>query len=143
MSRSLKLSWIAVCVVALLAAGNILSSLGSGPPAHQVIPVLFGAGSSQYSLRTVDGTLRPVGYRQLASLGSATSIPTVSGAELVMIQAEGQNLRFRDDKIAPTTSVGFQIFAGDSLWYNAADLTDGQLIEESASGKANLLFYSY
>ena len=143
MSRSLKLSWIAVCAVALLAAGNLLSSLGSSPPAHQVVPVLFGAGSSQYSLRTVDGTLRPVGFRPLTDLSSATSIPLVSGASLVLIQAESQNLRFRDDGIAPTTSVGFQIFAGDTLWYNAADLTDGQLIEESASGKANLLFYSY
>lgn len=140
-SRIRSLFLPAVWVATLVYVGWMSSLLASPPPVAQFGPLFTAAPG--YSIHTVDGELRPVGYRQLTSLSSATSLPSIAGAELVLIQAEGQNLRVRDDGTSPTTSVGFQVFAGDSLWYNGANLTAVQLIEETASGKANLLFYGY
>lgn len=131
----------AVWIATLIYVGWMSNLLASPPPVGHLGPIMTGAPG--YSLHTVDGELRPVGFRQLTSVSGVTSLPGVAGAELVLIQAESKNLRIRDDGVAPTTAVGFQLFAGDTLWYNGTDLTALQLIEESASAKVNLLYYGY
>jgi len=131
----------AVWAAILICHAWIGSLLAPPPPVGQLGPVVTGAPG--YPTQTVDGQLRPVGFRQLTDVSGVTSLPTVSGAELVLIQAESQNIRIRDDGVAPTTTVGFAVFAGDTLWYNGADLTDLQVIEEAASATVNLLFYGY
>jgi len=92
----------------------------------------------------VTGVLKPLGYQQVTSLSSATALTLTNYAHatLVLIQAESQNVRWRDDGTNPTASVGMEIFAGDSYWYNG-DLTAIKFIEEAASAKLNLVFYSY
>jgi hypothetical protein len=61
---------------------------------------------------------------------------------LVLIQAQDQNVRWKDDGDNPTSTTGIQLAAGDWFWYNG-DLTAIKFIEEAASAKLNLAFYSY
>jgi hypothetical protein len=100
----------------------------------------------------VDGELTPLGFHQYTSLSSATdltdggtyTIPT--GAYLAWIQAESQNVRWRDadyasgDTTNPTATVGMIISASDSIWYNG-NLKAFEMIEEAASAKVNVSFY--
>jgi len=57
--------------------------------------------------------LQPVGSHTSYSVSSATPITVPAGANALLIQATGQNVRLRLDGVAPTTGVGFHIRAGD------------------------------
>lgn len=86
----------------------------------------------------------PVGYVQLTSLSgatafSATQIP--ARAKRVLLQAETQNIRFRDDGVAPTASVGMILYAGATPFEYVGDIATLQFIEVTASGKLNAAFY--
>lgn len=54
-----------------------------------------------------------VGNQQSLSVASATPVPLPNGANGMLIQAIGQNVRITLDGSAPTTSHGYQIRAGD------------------------------
>ena len=89
----------------------------------------------------IDGYMEPNGYTQVTTLTSSTSLGTIpAGTKLVMIQAESQDVRWRDDGVAPTASVGMVIPAGQTLTYtsNAAAF---RAIEAAASAKLNVTFY--
>lgn len=86
------------------------------------------------------------GYEQITSLSSAAglTIPTPrDGGKLVfaLITAEDQTVRWRDDRVAPTSSVGMQLRVGDALEYDG-NLNDIQFIEETATAKLNVSYYS-
>lgn len=75
------------------------------PPIHQGIPVW-------------EGPRRPLGYVQMTAIvaGSGlTSIP--NGTRFVLMQAEAQEIRWRDDGVAPTTTVGMIITVNSILLY--------------------------
>jgi hypothetical protein len=92
-------------------------------------------------LNTVQGYLESNGYQQLTSLGSATGFSSVPAeSKLAMIQAESQNVRYRDDGVNPTATVGMLLAAGDMLVYSGK-LADIKFIEVSASAKINVIFY--
>lgn len=93
------------------------------------------------------GQLVPLGYCQLTSLSSAVLISTCTGgiptgAQISVIVPETQAVRYRDDGTAPTATVGMPLTASGSLTYQG-DLTKVQLIEQTASAKANIAFYKY
>lgn len=117
------------------------------------LPVQPGDGTNQQSFNTngaaavTMGVLDPLGCQQwsganlnaavgLASLG--TGIPT--GATIVSIQAEDQNIRWRDDGTSPTASVGMRLFVGETITYSG-DLTAIELIEEANDAKGNACYY--
>jgi hypothetical protein len=90
-----------------------------------------------------------LGYQQITSLSSATSL-TVPQTDLnglackpslALITAEGQAVRWRDDGIAPTASVGMPLASGGTLQYDG-DLTKIQFIEQTASAKINISYYA-
>ena len=58
-----------------------------------------------------------------------------------LIIAEGAPVRWRDDGIAPTASVGMPIAVGVPLQYDG-DLTKIRFIQQSASGILNISYYS-
>ena len=86
----------------------------------------------------------PRGYQQITSLSSATYLTIPANSHTALIQAEDQNIRLSDDPdgTAPTATTGLVIAAGDALMYDG-DLRKVQLIEETASAKANILYYGY
>lgn len=89
-----------------------------------------------------------MGYQQITSLSSAASltVPTqdkqgnLKQPTFALIIAETQNVRWRDDGVAPTASVGMLLTAGVPLQYDG-DLTNIKFIEQTASAKLNISYY--
>lgn len=87
-----------------------------------------------------------LGYGQLTSLSSAVAISTVTGgipagAEIVVLQSEAQNVRYRDDNTAPTGTVGMILVTNTLYTFNVAQIARMQVIEATASAKLNISFY--
>ncbi len=91
---------------------------------------------------TVQGYLQPAGYEQITSLGSAVGLAAIpaGGAKMALIQAEAQNIRWRDDGTNPTTSVGMILVANDTLLYSGT-LSAIKFIEVTATAKINVTYY--
>ncbi len=86
------------------------------------------------------------GYQQITSLSSAAGLTIPSpqdGAKLnfALITVESQAVRWRDDRVAPTSSVGMRLEVGDVLEYDG-NLNDIQFIEEAASATLNVSYYA-
>lgn len=96
----------------------------------------------------VKGITTCMGYQQLATLSSAVGLTvpprTPDGANMkanfALIIAETQNVRWRDDGIDPTASVGMLLVAGTPLQYDG-DLSKIKFIETTASAKLNISYY--
>jgi len=90
-----------------------------------------------------------LGYQQLTSLSAATGL-TVPSKDLnglackpsiAIITVEAQGIRWRDDDVDPTASVGMPIATGVTLQYDG-DLTKIKFIEQTASAKVNVSYYA-
>ena len=93
-------------------------------------------------------------YVQLTSLSSSTALSasfpagtgTVTGGatytdvNVALIQAESQNVRWRDDGTAPTSTVGHILYVGESMFYEG-DMNNLKFIETAASAKLSVTFY--
>lgn len=103
-----------------------------------LIPTQLFAASGQ---PVIDGFLEPAGCAQLTSLASATALTIPAGSiKLTLIQAEGDDLRWRDDGVSPTTGVGMLLAEGVTLVYNGTPTTI-KLIQTTGGGIANVCFY--
>lgn len=88
----------------------------------------------------------PLGYFQITSLGTAVSfsgagVTVPVGSMMVLIEAEAQGIRWRDDGTAPTASVGMPLAAGQEFQYRVADFSKIQFIQQTNGGIINLSFY--
>jgi hypothetical protein len=90
--------------------------------------------------QTVGSVDTPLGYQQITSLSASTALTIPAGAKRAIIQAETQDVRWRDDGTAPTDSVGMVISAGDRLAYTGS-LAAIRFIETTASAKLNVSYY--
>jgi len=86
------------------------------------------------------GKYRPLGYQQITSLSSATALTVPEGARAALIQAEDQNVRWRDDGTDPTATVGYVLLAENEIFYSA-NLLKIKVIEETASAKLNVCYW--
>lgn len=94
-------------------------------------------------MRSSDFTIfeDPAGYVQMTSLGSAVALSSVPNfVKGALIQAESQNVRWRDDGTDPTASVGNVLAAGATLKYTG-DLTAIKFIEVTGSAKLNVNYF--
>lgn len=90
-----------------------------------------------------------IGYQQITSLSSAQglTVPTLDQTGLnqkptfALIMAETQGVRWRDDGVDPTASVGMPLAAGVTLQYDG-DLKKIKFIEQTASAKLNISYYA-
>lgn len=101
------------------------------------------------------GPLGRGSYVQITSLSAAVALSasfpagtgTIPGGgtytdfNVALIQAETQNVRWRDDGTAPTTTVGHILAAGESMFYEG-DMNNLKFIEVTASAKLNVTFYT-
>jgi len=113
---------------------------GCAPTAQESAPVKRGRVLAQSA-----GMLGPCGYQQLASLGSATgfTMPVSGGPDRVLIEcdaAAGVSVRWRDDGVAPTATVGMELTAGSSILYEGS-LSSIQFIGVSNGAVINAAFY--
>jgi hypothetical protein len=90
-----------------------------------------------------------LGYQQITSLSAATAL-TVPQVDLnglnarptiALITPETQAVRWRDDDVNPTASVGMPLAAGVTLQYDG-DLTKIKFIEQVAGAKLNVTYYA-
>ena len=86
-----------------------------------------------------DAISAPQGYSQITDLSSAVGIRAKNG-RFALIQAWGQNVRWRDDGTDPTTTVGMILAAGTSMPYYG-DVKAIRFIETTASAELNVSVY--
>lgn len=95
-------------------------------------------------------TGKPLGFAQVTGINTAAkfadnttnlsgTIP--AGTNWILIQAEGQAVRWRDDGTDPTATVGQLLAAGDSIGYQTA-ITKIKFIAAVAGGTVNVSFYA-
>ena len=90
-----------------------------------------------------------LGYQQITSLGSATKLTVpqkdlnglAGSPRIAIITPETQAVRWRDDGVAPTATVGMPLAAGVTLQYDG-DLTKIQFIEQNSGAKLNITYYA-
>lgn len=90
-----------------------------------------------------------LGYQQITSLSASTglTIPQVDlnglacKPSIAIIVAESTAVRWRDDDVAPTATVGMPLATGVTLQYDG-DLSKIKFIEQTASAKLNVTYYS-
>lgn len=87
------------------------------------------------------GGLTALGYQQITSLSASTALTVPGSASVALIQAEGADVRWRDDGTAPTASVGMLLPAGAELRYTGA-LAALRLIQASAGAVLNVSYYA-
>ena len=86
--------------------------------------------------------LDALGYTQVTNVSAATGVGTIpAGTEVVMLQCETQNVRFRDDGTSPTASVGMLLVTNTIYTFTASNVAAMKFIETTASAKLNILFY--
>ena len=87
------------------------------------------------------GGLTALGFEQITSLSSSAALTVPSGATIAVVQAEGADVRWRDDGTAPTATVGMLLPAGAELRYTGA-LAALRLIQASAGATVNVSYYA-
>ena len=86
-----------------------------------------------------DATTSPQGYFQSTSLSSVVGLNAKNG-RWALIQAVGQNIRWRDDGTDPTDAVGMLLLVGNPMPYYG-DLKTIRFIETAASAELNVSVY--
>jgi hypothetical protein len=88
------------------------------------------------------------GYQQITvDTSKGLTVPVTSPEGLnakpvfALIIAEGAAVRWRDDGIAPTASIGMPLAVGVPLQYDG-DLTKIRFIQQVATGIINVSYYS-
>jgi hypothetical protein len=81
----------------------------------------------------------PVGYQQL-TVTTLESLTVPPGATCAMIVPEAQAVRWRDDGIAPTASIGMPLAVGALLEYGGR-LSALQFIAQTSGGIINVSYY--
>jgi len=98
---------------------------------------------------TLKAVTTRLGYQQITTLSASTAL-TVPQTDLnglackpsiAIITAETQAVRWRDDDVAPTASVGMPLASGATLQYDG-DLSKIRFIEQTASAKINVTYYA-
>lgn len=90
-----------------------------------------------------------LGYEQITGLSSVKglTVPSVDlnglacKPTLALIVAESTAVRWRDDDVDPTGTVGMPLATGVTLQYDG-DLSKIRFIEQSASSKLNVTYYA-
>ena len=96
----------------------------------------------QQGLPHWDGQREPIGFEQITSLGSAVGFSNCPArTRLAFIQAEGQDVRWRDDGTNPTASVGVLITV-DSILSYTGNMSKIKFIEATAGAVLNISYYA-
>jgi hypothetical protein len=88
----------------------------------------------------VDGNLTPLGYEKITGLSAVKALTVPTGARVALLQAEGQNVRWRDDGVNPTATDGMLLKTTADRWYTG-DLAALRLVETAASATVMVSYY--
>lgn len=90
---------------------------------------------------------KSLGYYQKTDVSAARTLADIIGSavpatcDYVVIQAETQPCRWRDDGTAPTASVGNLLAVGDSIIIRRAQFANFKIIQTTATALVNATFY--
>jgi hypothetical protein len=91
---------------------------------------------------TTPANLNPKGYQRFDDMAAAVSLTVPVGASLAFLQAEGANVRWRDDGVNPTASVGNLLIAGAPATAYTGDLSALRFVEVGTNAVLNVNFYA-
>lgn len=103
----------------------------------------WGLGGDTDPMVISDTAARPLGYQQLTSLSGSTALTVPATAQTAVIECDSvaaKAVRWRDDGVAPTATVGMELLPGASFTY-VGTLSNLRFIEVSASAKLNVSYY--
>lgn len=83
----------------------------------------------------------PKGYQQITSVSAAAALTVPTGAVIALIQAEGNDMRWRDDGTDPTAAIGQLLYMGQTLAYEATTLVAFKIIQVATGGIVNVTYY--
>lgn len=109
-------------------AGTVLGVTG-----HPLVTSGGGGGSSAPYVYT------PLGYQQI-TISGATILTPPAGALYAFITIETAPIRYRDDGVAPTATVGYPVAVGQQLVYSGS-FTTFDMIAQSGTPVADVLYY--
>jgi hypothetical protein len=87
--------------------------------------------------------MKKLGYQQITSLSAATALTVPNGACLALVSPETQAVRWRDDGVSPTATVGYPLAVGAELRYDGDAMGALKFIEQTASAKINVVYYGF
>jgi hypothetical protein len=90
-----------------------------------------------------------LGYKQVTDVSTAGTLETLTGASIpagathARIQAESQDIRWRDDGVNPTAAIGKILKAGSDVpeYLVGVQLRKARFIQASATAKLNVEYY--
>lgn len=89
----------------------------------------------------MNGWYKSLGYSQVNVSGAAVGVGVVpSDTIMTLITIDGGDIRFRDDGVNPTASVGMKVDKGGVIKYDA-DPSTLKFINVSAAASVNVTFY--
>lgn len=93
--------------------------------------------------KVVTDDLIPNGFEQIAGAAASTALTVPTGSTKAFISVEDQEIRWRDDGVAPTATVGMLQKVGVERLYEGgvAGLAAFRLIELVASAEVNITYY--
>lgn len=94
---------------------------------------------------TSDAERKPEGYRQQAISTTALALTSVpSGATYAIITVSTQGVRYRDDGVVPTASIGMPVSAdGQIILKSRTQIRNFRVIRSGASdAELNISYYS-
>lgn len=87
-----------------------------------------------------DENLKPLKFEQITPT-TAQGVTLEPGAVYLLLQAESQNVRWRDDGTPPTDTVGHILTAGDPPFFYRGRPADIEFIEAAAGAVLNITQY--
>lgn len=88
----------------------------------------------------LDANRDPNGFQQITDLAASVGLTVPAGSDVAIIQVTDQAVRWRDDGVDPTPTVGMRLAAGSDFLYTG-DLSEIEFIEEAAGAIVNVSYY--
>jgi hypothetical protein len=87
--------------------------------------------------------LRAKGYQQFAagSIDAATALTVPDGTSLALIIPAAQAVRWRDDGVNPSATVGQPLAVGSELRYDSVSISAFRVIAQTAGAILNVTYY--
>ncbi len=93
------------------------------------------------NVHVLAGKYSPLGYQQITDVSGSTGLTVPAGSRLALVSCENQNVRWRDDGTAPTSTVGMLLSSGSELSYSA-NLERINFIEIAGGAELNISYYA-
>lgn len=111
------------------------------------IPCFVFYDTSGSGIPSAPAIYTALGYCQLSiTTGAAVAMSTCSGgiptgSRYAFVTPETTNVRWRDDSVDPTTSVGYPLYASSQLQYSGTSLSALKIIATTATTTVDVAFY--